>query len=133
MFYVCIYCLFEGIISTSEYRRRATSGRIITGRMRKTELSGGMMWDNMPVFTWRDWVNPGKLLSLVSRPKFEPRIFVIKKRFLPTWPLSLVYWMSSFVKSKYLGGLAAKTIAPNDWTPPSCNSAPFTSPLSSFE
>jgi len=131
--YVCIYCLFKGIISASEYGPIATSGRIITGRVCKTELRGGMIWDNISLFAWRNWVNPGKLLSLVSRPKFEPRTFVIRKRFLPTWSLSLVYWMSSLTKSKYLGGLAAKTIAPNDWTPPSCNSVPFTSSLSSFE
>jgi len=41
--YLFIYCLFKGIIFTSEYRLIATSGRVITGRMCKTELSGGMI------------------------------------------------------------------------------------------
>jgi len=41
--YVFIYCLFKGVISPSEYRPIATSGKIITGRMCKTELSGGMI------------------------------------------------------------------------------------------
>ena len=131
--YVFIYYLFKGIIAISDCRAIGTRGRVITGRMCKTELSIGMIWDNMPVFAWRDWGNPRKLLSLVSRSKFEPRTFLIRNWLLPTWPWRWVYLMNSFTKSKYLGGLAAETIALDDWTPPSCNSAPFTTSLSSFD